>query len=282
MKFTMKTKRIILFLLFFLFLTIQCVKVPDKIEMFKYEASFDLFMAKITFTADSLFKSLVEDGTISREVYPDGDGIENWFVFRDTVEIDTIAVEDQLAFDDFDPQSFTQSIDDITINPIEKTIFTELGNAELDNAGPINSSDVKLIDIFPDLSILPDGTADTIPEDTGIPAPIYRDMNFDSFTEATFTSIELGAPLKVYLLKTDSSYIIGTDGDTVKAEWNPGIMPGNSSTKIIPLANKTLPGELIIKVVGVVCGSDSAEIIVNDASKNSSFKVNAEAKNLEV
>jgi len=294
MKFTMKTKRIILFLLFFLFLTIQCVKVPDKIEMFKYEASFDLFMAKITFTADSLFKSLVEDGTISREVYPDGDGIENWFVFRDTVEIDTIAVEDQLAFDDFDPQSFTQSIDDITINPIEKTISTELGNAELDNAGPISSSDVKLIDIFPNLSSLPDGTTYTIPEDTGIPAPIYRDINFDSFTEATFTSgqieleivnnlvIELGAPLKVYLLKTDSSYIIGTDGDTVKAEWNPGIMPGNSSTETIPLANKTLPGELIIKVVGVVCGSDSAEIIVNDASKNSSFKVNAEAKNLEV
>ena len=294
MKFTMKTKRIILFLLFFLFLTIQCVKVPDKIEMFKYEASFDLFMAKITFTADSLFKSLVEDGTISREVYPDGDGIENWFVFRDTVEIDTIAVEDQLAFDDFDPQSFTQSIDDITINPIEKTISTELGNAELDNAGPISSSDVKLIDIFPDLSILPDEPTDTIPEDTGIPAPIYRDINFDSFTEATFTSgqieleivnnlvIELGAPLKVYLLKTDLSYIIGTDGDTAKAEWNQGIMPGNSSTETIPLANKTLPGELIIKVVGVVCGSDSAEIIVNDASKNSSFKVNAEAKNLEV
>ena len=294
MKFTMKTKRIILFLLFFLFLTIQCVKVPDKIEMFKYEASFDLFMAKVTFTADSLFKSLVDDGTISREVYPDGDGIENWFVFRDTVEIDTFAVEDQLAFDDFDPQSFTQSIDDITINPIEKTISTELGNAELDNAGPISSSDVKLIDIFPDLSILLDGTTDTIPEDTGIPAPIYRDINFDSFTEATFTSgqieleivnnlvIELGAPLKVYLLKTDSSYIIGTDGDTAKAEWNQGIMPGNSSTETIPLANKTLPGELIIKVVGVVCGSDSAEIIVNDASKNSSFKVNAEAKNLEV
>ena len=294
MKFTMKTKRIILFLLFFLFLTIQCVKVPDKIEMFKYEASFDLFMAKITFTADSLFKSLVEDGTISREVYPDGDGIENWFVFRDTVEIDTIAIEDQLAFDDFDPQSFTQSIDDITINPIEKTISTELGNAELDNAGPISSSDVKLIDIFPNLDILPNGTTDTIPEDTGIPAPIYRDINFDSFTEATFTSgqieleivnnlvIELGAPLKVYLLKTDLSYIIGTDGDTAKAEWNQGIMPGNSSTETIPLANKTLPGELIIKVVGVVCGSDSAEIIVNVASKNSSFKVNAEAKNLEV
>ena len=294
MKFTMKTKRIILFLLFFLFLTIQCVKVPDKIEMFKYEASFDLFMAKITFTADSLFKSLVEDGTISREVYPDGDGIENWFVFRDTVEIDTIAVEDQLAFDDFDPQSFTQSIDDITINPIEKTISTELGNAELDNAGPISSSDVKLIDIFPNLDILPNGTTDTIPEDTGIPAPIYRDINFDSFTEATFTSgqieleivnnlvIELGAPLKVYLLKTDLSYIIGTDGDTAKAEWNQGIMPGNSSTETIPLANKTLPGELIIKVVGVVCGSDSAEIIVNYDSKNSSFKVNAEAKNLEV
>ena len=294
MKFTMKTKRIILFLLFFLFLTIQCVKVPDKIEMFKYEASFDLFMAKITFTADSLFKSLVEDGTISREIYPNGDGVENWFVFRDTVEIDTIAVEDQLAFDDFDPQSFTQSIDDITINPIEKTISTELGNAELDNAGPISSSDVKLIDIFPNLDILPDGTTDTIPEDTGIPAPIFRDINFDSFTEATFTSgqieleivnnlvIELGAPLKVYLLKTDSSYIIGTDGDTAKAEWNQGIMPGNSSTETIPLANKTLPGELIIKVVGVVCGSDSAEIIVNDASKNSSFKVNAEAKNLEV
>jgi hypothetical protein len=294
MKFTMKTKRIILSLLFFLFLTIQCVKVPDKIEMFKYEASFDLFMAKVTFTADSLFKSLVDDGTISREVYPDGDGIENWFVFRDTVEIDTIAVEDQLAFDDFDPQSFTQSIDDITINPIEKTISTELGNAELDNAGPISSSDVKLIDILPNLSILPDGTTDTIPENTGIPAPIYRDINFDSFTEATFTSgqieleivnnlvIELGSPLKVYLLKTDSSEIIGTDGDTVKAEWNTGIMPGNSSTESIPLANKTLPGELIIKVVGVVCGSDSAEIIVNDASKNSSFKVNAEAKNLEV
>ena len=294
MKFTMKTKRIILFLLFFLFLTIQCVKVPDKIEMFKYEASFDLFMAKVTFTADSLFKSLVDDGTISREVYPDGDGIENWFVFRDTVEIDTIAVEDQLAFDDFDPQSFTQSIDDITINPIEKTISTELGNAELDNAGPISSSDVKLIDIFPNLDILPNGTTDTIPEDTGIPAPIYRDINFDSFTEATFTSgqieleivnnlvIELGAPLKVYLLKTDLSYIIGTDGDTAKAEWNQEIMPGNSSTETIPLANKTLPGELIIKVVGVVCGSDSAEIIVNVASKNSSFKVNAEAKNLEV
>ena len=294
MKFTMKTKRIILFLLFFLFLTIQCVKVPDKIEMFKYEASFDLFMAKITFTADSLFKSLVEDGTISREIYPNGDGVENWFVFRDTVEIDTIAVEDQLAFDDFDPQSFTQSIDDITINPIEKTISTELGNAELDNAGPISSSDVKLIDIFPDLSILPDEPTDTIPEDTGIPAPIYRNINFDSFTEATFTSgqieleivnnlvIELGAPLKVYLLKTDLSYIIGTDGDTAKAEWNQGIMPGNSSTETIPLANKTLPGELIIKVVGVVCGSDSAEIIVKDASKNSSFKVNAEAKNLEV
>ncbi|MEA3500482.1 MAG: hypothetical protein U9R41_05635, partial [Candidatus Marinimicrobia bacterium] len=131
MKFKMKTKGITMFLLFFLFLTIQCVKVPDKVEMFKYETSFDLFMAKVTFTADSLFKSLVEDGTISSETYPNGDGIENWYVFRDTVEIDTISVEDQLAFDDFDPQSFTQSIDDITIDPITKTINTQLGNAQL-------------------------------------------------------------------------------------------------------------------------------------------------------
>ncbi len=295
MKFNIKTKKLVLFLLLFLFL-LQCVKVPDKIELFKYETSFDLFMAKITLTGDSLFNSLVEDGTISSEIYPDGDGDEKWYVFRDTVEIDTIAVKDELAFDDFDPQSFTQSIDDITIDPISKSLNTELGNAELENTDAVESEAIKLTDIFPQMNSVPDGTSTTIQEDTGIPEPIYRDMNFDNFTEATFTDgtvdieivndlvIELGIPLKIYLLNADvdSSYIIGSDGDTALASWDTGIMPGTSKTATISLANKTIPGNYIVKIMGVVCGSDSTVITVNDASKNSSFKVIASARDLKV
>lgn len=281
------------FIIFIIF--IQCTKLPEKVELFKWETSLDLFIAKVSITADSIFSMTGMDSLISVETYPNGDGSEDWYVFRDTIEIDTISIEDELAFDDFDPQSFTQSVENISIDPMNESVSKKIGNMTLDDIDPIATPNIRMVDMFPYMNSMSDGDTIFVNQATPIPAaPVYRDVDFGSFTEATFSSgtielelvndlvVEIGEPLKIYLLTADSSYIVGTDGDTAMAEYSPGVLAGNTKTESIDLANKTLPGTIITKMIGAICGSEKDTIIVNTASKNSSFVINASVNNLEV
>jgi len=144
-----------------------------------------------------------------------------------------------------------------------------------------------------DLSVVSEGETITIYSETSFPT-IYREITFDNFSNAEFTSgelvinivnnlvIELGAPVTIRLLDADSSVIIGIDDDPAKAEWDTGIQPSDSALGNISLAGKMLPGTIIVKITGVICGSGPQDIINVETSRNSSFVVRVQANDLEV
>jgi len=223
------------------------------------------------------------------------------------MEIEKVEVGYQLNIDDIQ-QSFTQSIDDVKVDennkqyssqldpvgvePVNQSVNSSLGKIALDDTDPTETDPVLLTDLI-DLSGVNEGDNTVIPQSSDIPM-IYRNINFNDFDNADFSDgylaiiisndlvLELGAPITVRLLKSDSTIIYGSDGDSAKATWTTGITPNNSVEEIISLAGKVLPGNIIIQITGVVAGSGDANITNNSTSRSSSFVVQVQAKNLEV
>ncbi|HBY18696.1 MAG TPA: hypothetical protein DEH00_05930, partial [Candidatus Marinimicrobia bacterium] len=90
--------------------------------------------------------------------------------------------------------------------------------------------------------------------------------------------VELGYPIQVELLKTDLTPI----GSGLVATWNTGVMPGDSSSRIIDVSGETLPGNMIVRVSGKIAGSGEASGVVDESVRNSYFVIKSQARNLVV
>jgi len=278
------------------------MKVPSEADLPSWFIDLQVPLIQDTFYADEL----LEDSLITKIPY---EGLnDSIFAFQDTSQkIERVEVGDQLEIDNIE-QSFSQSIDDVTVDgsersyssdldtvgvdPVNKSVQNEIGLITLDDTEPTSTDPIVFTELF-DLSSVPEGAQTTIPQANPIPT-IYRNLSFDDFEQARFSDgrlpitihndlvIELGAPITVRLLQTDSTIISNAAGDTAKAVWNTGIASETSSTREIILADQTLPGEIIIKITGVVCGSGSQTVTNNATTRNSSFYVEAQALDLTV
>ena len=297
----MKRVVFVLFLSILLLVSSCVMKIPEKSDLPSWSVTIEVPLVKETITIDEL----LEDSLFVGIPYgTDGDSI---FAYQDAIEIEKVEVGDQLNIDDIQ-QSFTQSIDDVKVDenskqyssqldpvgvePVNQSVNSSLGKIALDDTDPTETDPVLLTDLI-DTTGVGEGDKITIPQSTDIPT-IYRNVSFNDFDNADFSNgylaitisndlvIELGAPITVRLLESDSTIIYGSDGDSARAIWEIGIMPNNSTEKTISLAGKVLPGNIIIQITGVVAGSASKEITNDEPSRNSSFVVQVQAKNLEV
>ncbi|MBU4444088.1 hypothetical protein KJ656_03260 [bacterium] len=298
----MKRVVLVLFLSILLLVTSCVMKIPEKSDLPSWSVTIEVPLVKETITIDEL----LEDSLFVGIPYgTDGDSI---FAYQDQIEIEKVEIGDQLNIDDIQ-QSFTQSVEDVNVeekskqyssqmdpvgvDPVNQSVASLLGKITLNDTDPTETDPVLLTELI-DLSGVNEGDETVVLQYTEAPT-IYRTVNFDEFNNADFSDgllaitisndlvLELGAPITVRLLESDSTIIYGSDGDdSAKVTWTTGINPGESAEKTISLAGKLLPGNIIVQITGVVAGSGDANITNNSTSRNSSFVVEVQAKNLEV
>ncbi|MCK4715589.1 MAG: hypothetical protein KAT54_02165, partial [Candidatus Marinimicrobia bacterium] len=301
----MKRVVFVLFLSILLLISSCVMKIPDKSDLPSWSVTLEVPLMKETITIDEL----LEDSLFVGIPYgTDGDSI---FAYQDAIDIEKVEVGDQLNIDDVQ-QSFTQSVDDVNVeeknkqyssqldpvgvDPVNQSVASFLGRITLNDTDPTETDPVLLTELI-DLSGVNEGDETVVPQSTEAPT-IYRTVNFDEFDNADFSDgllaitisndlvLELGAPITMRLLKSDSTIIYGSysgnESDSARATWVTGINPGESAEKTILLAGKLLPSSIIIQITGVVAGSGPAPITNNETSRNSSFVVQIQAKNLEV
>ncbi|MDD5766719.1 MAG: hypothetical protein PHW79_10810, partial [Candidatus Marinimicrobia bacterium] len=286
----------------FLLMLTQCsMDFPDEADLPSWSVNVAVPIAGETLTVNDLLKDSLFVGI------PYGLSGDSILAYEESINIESVKVGDQLEIENIH-KSFIQSIDEVKVNgteqnfnsvldivgidPISKSISSEIGKIELNDTEKKQTTPIVFTDIV-DLSGVSEGATTTIPQNTEFPI-IYRSVEFDNFNSAVFTSgeleisinnglvIELGQPITIRLLSADSLTIVGSDGDSAKAEWTVGILSGNSGTRHISLAGKTLPGEVIVQINGAICGSGAATITNNATTRNSSFIVEVQAKNLAV
>jgi len=295
-------KTTLIFLISLLLSVSSCVmKIPEKSDLPSWSVTIEVPLVKETITIDEL----LEDSLFVGIPYGmDGDSI---FAYQNQIGIEKVEVGDQLNIADVQ-KSFTQSVDDVKVeekskqyssqmdpvgvDPVNQSVTSLLGKITLDDTDPAETEPVLLTELI-DTTGVNDGEQTVVPQSTEAPT-IYRTVNFNEFDNANFSDgqlaitifndlvLELGAPVTVRLLKSDSTIIYGSDGDSARATWTTGIMPGFSAEKTISLAGKVLPGNIIIQITGVIAGSGPANITNNESSRNSSFVVKVQAKDLEV
>ncbi|MBL7026757.1 MAG: hypothetical protein ISR87_15040 [Candidatus Marinimicrobia bacterium] len=248
-------------------------------------------------------KDLEDEDNISSQLYGDN-GERTIFAYSDTTEMASQEVGDQLAFGDIN-QTFSQSVDDVTVTgstinhtsgfgavdvaPIEKIIESTLGPIELADIPAATTDPFRLDEMVPSVALIADGTVQTIPG--GDLAPVNKPFTFTDFSEAVFTSgslditinnnmaIPLGAPINIALRQ-----IVGTDTTTIpgcEVSWDSPVAVGASSSRILDLSGKTLPGSILVLVTGSTAGSGTP-ITINPTVKASSFNIDIAGSNLVV
>lgn len=293
----MKTKKSGL-LITTLFLLWGCMEVDTNPSLPKWELEIDAPIVKLVVKSEDI---IPEDSLVYKEAVEGEDGLQ--YVYKDTVDIDEQEVGDQLSLDEITPQRISQSVDDVTaegtdkhfksefdtvgVNPITNSTRSEVGIITLEDTDPAVTPNITMTDIYPTLPA--DGQNYTIPQGTDF-SSIDRNIEFTDFSSATVVNgemeikivnhlaTELGFPTHVELLTRTGSII----GSGLDATWESGIMPGDSSSRIIDLAGYTLPGELLVRVSGKIAGSGDATGVVDESVRNSFFVVKSQARNLEV
>ncbi|MDD5061560.1 MAG: hypothetical protein PHN44_04670 [Candidatus Marinimicrobia bacterium] len=296
----MKKFKIILLTGMALIFSFCSLKMPNESDFPTWNLNLDVPLLNQTITIDDL----LTDSLITKIPY--GTAGDSIFAFEDEIDIDEVRVGNQLNIDDIN-QSIQQGVDDVTIaenqeehssafdevgvDPVTNAVNNTIGDISLDDTDIEATDPIKFSDIIT-LSV-PEGNSAPIAQSTAF-TQIDRQITFDDFDQANFKDgilevsiqndlvIELGAPVYVRLLDASLNPIVGTDSDTAKAVWLQGITSGNSSVQTINLDNKNLPGTITVRVSGVVCGSGATTVTNNAATRNSSFVVNVQARDLIV
>mgnify|MGYP006284077735 CR=1 FL=1 len=296
-------KRKFLIIIFAVILTLvwqKCsLKSPDESDFPSWLVELNLPLYEKTFYADSL----IDNSSIIKEFYQ-GDSI---FAFQDTSQnIEKMEIGDKLEIDNIN-QSFNQNIDDISVDNIDQSFSygmdtvgvpsinqrtaKKIGNLSLENIA-VETDPVEFDNIYPEARTFPLDSV-TIPKDLEFP-PIYRSINLTNIENAEFAEgllilrinnnlvVEMGRPISIQLCRNDADT---SEVSGLSASWedngNQGIMPGETASRTIDLADKEFPGDLIVKIEGVLCGSGSQKVD-KDSALASSFSVEVETRDLLV
>ncbi len=299
----MQTKQLIFLLITSLLLIFQCsVEVPSESDMPSWEVQLNIPMGEKTF----YIEDILDDSTFSGYGLDNGDSV---LAFEDnSLEIEKTVVGDSLKIADIS-ESFRQSVDEVTvddtekdfvmamdrvtIDPFSKNFSNNIGLITLNNNEPIQSDPVQLDEII-DFSMVNEDDQVEIPQATALPV-VHRSIEFDQFDDAQIQSgfidlqifndltIELGAPVTITLLNSDSSVIENDQGQIAAANFADPIPSGtNSPVESVALNNHHIPREVIVRVEGVVCSSGSQMVTNNQTNRNSSFFVEMSTRDMVV
>jgi len=223
-----------------------------------------------------------DDSLIVLEEIMDGDSL---FVYKKSIDIDKVTVGDKLNIDDIQT-SFSQNIEDVTVESIEKNISSIVGPISLSDIDPQPTDPYAFSDIFPQINNLPDGVQDIPGFDL---EPVTNPFSFDDFSEASFSSgsltltivndlvIPLGDVL-VALKQVNGSDTTAVEGGSTTI-LGP-IQPNSTGSGVLDLTGMSLPGNILVEVTGSSPGASN--VTIDDDARNSSFSVQISASVLEV
>ena len=265
----------------------------DKLPIIQPSFGFSIFREAVTLNDVDIF---TEDSSITKESFGTNDSI---FVFNKTINIDKQEVGDKLSIDDINKQ-FSQNIDNISIEdtqveervgfdpvgiePVVESISSVVGTISLGNITPQNTEPYLLSTIFPGVSAFPDGSTQNVPSFDL--APATNNFSFNDFSSAVFSAgilslsivNDLVIPLGDINIQLQNSDGVNISGASTLISGP--INPATTATGNLDLSGITLPGSIIIEVTGSSPGGDN--ILINDASINSSFSVQISGSGLEV
>ncbi|MBO8132008.1 MAG: hypothetical protein H0Z29_10940 [Candidatus Marinimicrobia bacterium] len=300
---------------FLLILTISFViiyfgcapKIPSKSDLPKWTVGVELPLFNEVITADSLFN----DSLIVK--VPLDDKGNYLIAFKDTIDIDSSQVGNQLEINDIHHE-YSQSVEEVStdsstsrivskfedtgINPVTSADSTEIGEITLDDVAPDSTAPFTFREVMPDdivselENLIKDGGGSTTVDSikSADLKPQYKTFTFDNFKSANFISgnlkieivnkmiVTLGSPINVSIEKVEGE-------DTViieNVQWDEEIDPGNSSSQVIDLSGKTLPGNILVKVSGHSAGTKNQSIDISEDDLDSRFYVVISAENLVV
>ena len=275
--------------------SLSCSIEPDleKLPIIQPSLGFSVYQESITLNDVDI---LTGDSSITKESYGTSDSI---FVFTKVVNIDKQEVGDKLSIDDINKQ-FSQSVDNVTIedteveekidfdpvgiDPIENKVSSEVGVISLDNIDPQETDPYLFSSIYPSVSDLPNGNTVNIPSFDL--EPVTNDFGFSDFSAAVFSAGSLTLTIVNNLviplgdvdvqLKNSGGLDIAGGSITIQGPIN----SGQQQSASLDLTGITLPGDIIVEVTGSSPGQSN--VLINDATKNSSFSVEIAGTGLEV
>ncbi|HKJ68091.1 MAG TPA: hypothetical protein VKA68_09065 [bacterium] len=238
------------------------------------------------------FSDILDDSLITQVVDTDGDSL---YAIQKDIQIDTTRLDNQLAFDNL-TQSFTQSIDAVTIESTPKSAHAEIGKVALADIGPITTTEFIFEQIMPAALVDPLRTAIQINGGTAtvdsIPStdlePVTKAFSFGDFEGATFESgtievtvynnmvIPFGKPFTLSLMDTIANSVQET------VSFSEYIPENSSATETIDLAGKTLSNINGVRVNGESDGSQEQPVTLTDADLQSGFSLEANVRNMVV
>jgi len=284
---TMK-KHLFIFLVILLF---GCtLDSPDKDNLPTWSTTIEIPIIQTRIDLDTF----LEDSLISIEgldqYFDDGNAGDSVFVFRKEIKIEKVEVGDQLEIDPIST-SFTQGVDDVTVEGVEKVISSKVGTITLDDIDSSASDPFIFRDIFPAVDDIPEGQFSAIPAFEL--EPVINPFSFDDFGYAIFSGgqlqitiqndmvIPLGSPIYIQFQQ-----VSGTDTTDIPNgvfQFNTVIdANGGSVSDTLNLAGMTLPGDILIKVSGSSQGTQGIQILIDEDAKNSGFQVIIDCFGLEV
>lgn len=283
----MLNKYINLFLIIFFY---GCAPdLPEDGEFIKWTTTLDIPLIK----SDITFKSIADDSSVSiksvSDFFESGEIHDSIYVFNKSINIKSIEVGDKLSIDPI-TSSFSQSVDNVNVNNIEKNISSSIGLITLDNIEPSNTDPFIFSEIYPEINDTPNENMIAVPAFQI--TPILKQFVFNDFEQAVFDEgtleititnnmiIPLGAPLFVELLKIEMNDTVSIEGLSFYFEEVINANNGNAS-KTIDLTNISLPGEVFVRVSGDCVGTAGVEVLINDESKNSNFIISMSATNIK-
>jgi len=273
---------------FFFFLYSCDLTVPKKEDLASWTTKLEVPMLNESIT----FEDIIDDSLINPL---DGTTL---YAFTKEVVIDTVKVGEKLEIDDIQ-KAFSQTVSDVTvedsqieerigfdavgITPVNEIISSQIGIITLDDIPEKETDPYTFISIFPEINSFPDGPND-IPGFTL--EPVENTFSFDEFSSADFTggtlTISIENNLVIPLGATDIIFknIDGSNISNGTVSISGPINQGETGTGDLDLNEITLPGSIIVEVIGSSPGANN--VIINDEARNSSFTVNISGSALEV
>jgi len=266
------------------------VDIPEEGEYLKWTTTIELPIFKDYVTLETLADdSLITIDSLSG-YFDDGVDTDSIFVYRREINIEKVEVGNKLKIDPISTE-FSQSVDDVTVEGIQKNISSAIGRISLNDIDPSTTEPFVFREIYPEIENVENGISASI--DSFEITPIVKPFSFDDFGYAEFSMgelnisiinnmvITLGPPITITLLEISESDTIEIPNTTIQFDNMINAENGFASGTL-DLAGVTLPGEILVQVSGNSLGTSGITIPIDEDAKNSAFTIEISGSGLEV
>ncbi len=266
------------------------LELPEEGQMARWSTIIQIPLAEEEITLSSLADDtlIVVDGLDN--YFENSSYNDSIFVYQKQISIEKVEVGDRIKIDPIST-SFIQSIDDVSINKVEKKVSSKVGTISLEDMESTSTDPFIFKEIYPSIENTPDGQSASILAFEIL--PIMNPFTFEDFSNAEFENglllitiennmvIPLGPPVNIQLFSVNGSDTTSISGGFVQFDTVINANGGVAS-ETLDLSGINLPGNIFVQVSGECQGTSGIQIPINEESKNSSFFVKIGGSNLRV